>query len=113
MGKQTSYTPVELLSMLLSHMMRSAATYLGRVVKHAVIAVPASFGELQRQAMKDVGVGAGVNVLRIISEPIAAAIAYGLDKQTEKNIVVYHLGGESFEASLLTIDNGVFEIIET
>jgi len=86
---------------------------LGKEVNHAVITVPAYFNDAQRQATKDAGSIAGLNVLRIINEPTAAAIAYGLDKKTEKNILVYDLGGGTFDVSLLTIDNGVFEVVAT
>merc|ERR1712224_24650 len=82
-------------------------------VKHAVVTVPAYFNDAQRTATKDAGVIAGLEVLRIINEPTAAAIAYGLDKKTEKNILVYDLGGGTFDVSLLTIDNGVFEVVAT
>merc|ERR1712085_39307 len=82
-------------------------------VKHAVITVPAYFNDAQRQSTKDAGSISGLNVLRIINEPTAAAIAYGLDKKTEKNILVYDLGGGTFDVSLLTIDNGVFEVVAT
>merc|ERR1712085_132018 len=82
-------------------------------VKHAVITVPAYFNDQQRQSTKDAGSISGLNVLRIINEPTAAAIAYGLDKKAEKNILVYDLGGGTFDVSLLTIDNGVFEVVAT
>merc|ERR1712224_32661 len=82
-------------------------------VKHAVVTVPAYFNDAQRTATKDAGVIAGLNVLRIINEPTAAAIAYGLDKKAEQNILVYDLGGGTFDVSLLTIDNGVFEVVAT
>merc|ERR1712054_46699 len=91
----------------------TAENYLGKDVGHAVITVPAYFSDAQRQATKDAGTIAGLNVLRIINEPTAAAIAYGLDKQAEKNILVYDLGGGTFDVSLLTIDNGVFEVVAT
>ena len=91
----------------------TAENYLGKEVKHAVVTVPAYFNDAQRQSTKDAGTIAGLNVLRIINEPTAAAIAYGLDKKTEKNILVYDLGGGTFDVSLLTIDNGVFEVVAT
>merc|ERR1719396_240000 len=94
-------------------MKESAETYLGRKVGDAVITVPAYFNDSQRQATKDASAIAGLNVLRIINEPTAAAIAYGLDKKTQKNILVYDLGGGTFDVSLLTIDNGVFEVVAT
>merc|ERR1712196_280166 len=77
------------------------------------VTVPAYFNDAQRQSTKDAGSIAGLNILRIINEPTAAAIAYGLDKQAEKNILVYDLGGGTFDVSLLTIDNGVFEVVAT
>ena len=91
----------------------TAENYLGKEVKHAVVTVPAYFNDAQRQSTKDAGTISGMNVLRIINEPTAAAIAYGLDKKTEKNILVYDLGGGTFDVSLLTIDNGVFEVVAT
>merc|ERR1711896_9310 len=98
---------------VLTKMKETAENYLGKEVKHAVITVPAYFNDAQRQATKDAGSIAGLEVLRIINEPTAAAIAYGLDKKTEKNILVYDLGGGTFDVSLLTIDNGVFEVVAT
>merc|ERR1712232_874248 len=94
-------------------MKETAENYLGKEVKHAVITVPAYFNDAQRQSTKDAGAIAGLNVLRIINEPTAAAIAYGLDKKSEQNILVYDLGGGTFDVSLLTIDNGVFEVVAT
>merc|ERR1719161_1561322 len=90
-----------------------AENYLGKEVGHAIITVPAQFTDAQRQATIDAGKIAGLHVLRIINEPTAAAIAYGLDKKTEKNILVYDLGGGSLDVSLLAIDNGVFEVVAT
>lgn len=91
-----------------------AEAYLSKKVTHAVVTVPAYFNDAQRQATKDAGVIAGLNVMRIINEPTAAAIAYGLDKKEgEKNILVFDLGGGTFDVSLLTIDNGVFEVVAT
>jgi len=87
---------------------------LGKKVTHAVVTVPAYFNDAQRQATKDAGTISGLNVMRIINEPTAAAIAYGLDKKEgEKNILVFDLGGGTFDVSLLTIDNGVFEVVST
>ena len=95
-------------------MKETAEAYLGKKVTHAVVTVPAYFNDAQRQATKDAGVIAGLNVMRIINEPTAAAIAYGLDKKEgEKNILVFDLGGGTFDVSLLTIDNGVFEVVST
>merc|ERR550514_786656 len=112
-GAEKTMAPEEVSSMVLTKMKETAENYLGKEVKHAVITVPAYFSDSQRQATKDAGSIAGLNVLRIINEPTAAAIAYGLDKQTEKNILVYDLGGGTFDVSLLTIDNGVFEVVAT
>merc|ERR1712113_1359334 len=91
----------------------TAENYLGKEVKHAVVTVPADFNDQQRQSTKDAGSISGMNVLRIINEPTAAAIAYGLDKKNEKTILVYDLGGGTFDVSLLSIDNGVFEVLAT
>merc|ERR1712226_971920 len=112
-GETKQMAPEEVSSMVLTKMKETAENYLGKEVKHAVITVPAYFNDAQRQSTKDAGVIAGLNVLRIINEPTAAAIAYGLDKKTEKNILVYDLGGGTFDVSLLTIDNGVFEVVAT
>jgi len=100
--------------MILVKMKEVAEAYLGKEVKYAVVTVPAYFNDAQRTATKDAGLIAGLDVLRIINEPTAAAIAYGLDKKSgEKNIVVFDLGGGTFDVSLLTIDNGVFEVLST
>ena len=100
--------------MILVKMKEIAENNLGQPVKYAVITVPAYFNDAQRQATKDAGTISGLEVLRIINEPSAAAIAYGLDKkQGEKNVIVFDLGGGTFDVSLLTIDNGVFEVIAT
>jgi len=103
----------EISAMVLGKMKDTAEAYLGKDIKHAVVTVPAYFNDAQRQATKDAGVIAGLNVARIINEPTAAAIAYGLDKKGEKNILVFDLGGGTFDVSILTIDNGVFEVIST
>merc|ERR1712223_1778506 len=104
----------EISSMVLTKMKETAEAYLGKKVTHAVVTVPAYFNDAQRQATKDAGVTAGLTVMRIINEPTAAAIAYGMDKKEgEKNVLVFDLGGGTFDVSLLTIDNGVFEVIST
>lgn len=90
-----------------------AESYLGEEVKNAVITVPAYFNDQQRQSTKDAGTIAGLNVLRVINEPTAAAMAYGLDKKEEKNILVFDLGGGTFDVSLLTIEGGIFEVLST
>jgi heat shock protein 5 len=112
-GEEKKLRPEEVSSMVLTKMKETAENYLGKEVKHAVITVPAYFNDAQRTSTKDAGSIAGLNVLRIINEPTAAAIAYGLDKKAEKNILVYDLGGGTFDVSLLTIDNGVFEVVAT
>jgi len=113
LGEKT-LSPEEVSAMILVKMKEVAEAYLGREVKYAVVTVPAYFNDAQRQATKDAGVIAGLEVLRIINEPTAAAIAYGLDKKSgEKNIIVFDLGGGTFDVSLLTIDNGVFEVVAT
>merc|ERR1712209_39861 len=104
----------EISSMVLIKMKEVAEAYLGKKVTHAVVTVPAYFNDAQRQATKDAGTIAGMTVMRIINEPTAAAIAYGMDKKEgEKNVLVFDLGGGTFDVSLLTIDNGVFEVVAT
>lgn len=113
-GKVRTFTPEEISAMILGNMKSIAETYLGKKVTHAVVTVPAYFNDAQRQATKDAGTIAGLTVLRVVNEPTAAAIAYGLDKiGDEKQIIVYDLGGGTFDVSLLSIDNGVFEVLAT
>jgi molecular chaperone DnaK len=107
------YSPAEISSFILASIKKSAEEYLGEKITDAVITVPAYFSDSQRQATKDAGKIAGLNVLRIINEPTAAALAYGLDKKTEEKIVVFDLGGGTFDVSILEIGDGVFEVKAT
>jgi L1 cell adhesion molecule like protein len=116
-GETKSSSAEEISSMILTKMKETAEQYLGKTIKNAVVTVPAYFNDSQRQATKDSGIIAGLNVMRIINEPTAAAIAYGLDKKAtsvgEKNILIFDLGGGTFDVSLLTIEEGIFEVKAT
>jgi len=113
-GKVSRFAPEEISAMILQKMKTTAETFLGKEINHAVVTVPAYFNDAQRQATKDAGVIAGMKVERIINEPTAAAIAYGMDKTGgESTILVFDLGGGTFDVTLLTIDSGVFEVLAT
>ena len=113
-GEDKTFKPEEISSMILSKMKEIAESYIGETVTDAVITVPAYFNDSQRQSTKDAGQIAGLNVLRIINEPTAAAIAYGLDKKDkEQNILIFDLGGGTFDVSILSIDEGIFEVKAT
>merc|ERR1711871_1014355 len=114
-GEEKKFHPEEVSSMVLTKMKETAEAYLGSKVNDAVVTVPAYFNDSQRQATKDAGTISGLNVMRIINEPTAAAIAYGLDKKGsgERNVLIYDMGGGTFDVSLLTIEDGIFEVKAT
>merc|ERR1712176_1477875 len=114
-SEKKRFFPEEISSMVLNYMKGIAESYMGTKVSNVVVTVPAYFNDSQRQATKDAGKISGLNVLRIINEPPAAAIAYGLDKKgaSEANVLIFDLGGGTFDVSILTIEDGIFEVKST
>ncbi|KAG2387241.1 hypothetical protein C9374_001573 [Naegleria lovaniensis] len=112
-GATHVFSPEQISSMVLSKLRANAESYMGKTITKAVVTVPAYFNDAQRQATKDAGTIAGLEVLRILNEPTAAALAYGLNKKGERNVLIFDLGGGTFDVSILNIDDGVFDVLST